>query len=47
MLFYATLAFVNMTEYLSKVFEVTRIADNFTVYEDMDSAMQAAKVRRR
>lgn len=43
----ATLAFVNMTDYLKKVFEIVRIGELFTSYDDMDAAMKAIRTRRR
>lgn len=43
----ATLAFVNMTDYLKKVFEIVRIGELFTNYDDIDTAMKAIRTRRR
>lgn len=43
----ATLGFVNGTDYLKKVFEVTRLTEMFTLYDDMESAMKAVRTRRR
>lgn len=43
----AYLCFANMTPYLRKVFEITRIGDLFVAFDDMDSAMKAARARRR
>jgi len=43
----ATLFFVNMTDYLKKVFEVVRLQEKFVVFDDVESAVAASRKRKR
>ncbi|MFN7972503.1 MAG: STAS domain-containing protein [Acidobacteriota bacterium] len=43
----AYMAFANMTPYMKKIFEITRIAELFACFDDLDGATKAARARRR